>query len=121
MIIDGFSAIFFIVLLTLFTETFLISSKDSFKKIVSINLWGTINCTHAGSHPYVDAWWPDAHPIGYEHTFTNMAYNMLCVLAGRKPIIPIPDFADAYQTQRVLEAVLISAQQKRPVKLSEIK
>ena len=82
--------------------------------------WTTIDCSHAGSHPYVEAWWPDAHPIGYEHTFTNMAADMLRVLAGTRPVVPIPDFQDAYQTQRVLEAVLISAAQKRSVNLSEV-
>ncbi len=83
--------------------------------------WTTINCTHAGSHPYADAWWPDAHAIGYEHTFANMAYDILRVLAGQKPIVPMPDFEDAYITQRVLEAVMIAANEKRAVKLSEVK
>jgi predicted dehydrogenase len=83
--------------------------------------WAPIMCTHGGDHPYVDAWWPDAHIIGYEHGFTNQAYDILRVLAGRKPLVPIPDFQDAYQTQRVLEAVTISAKTKRPVKLSKVK
>lgn len=83
--------------------------------------WTTINCTHTGSHPYIDAWWPDAHAIGYEHTFTNMAYDILRVLAGKKPVVPIADFEDAYKTQRVLEAVMVAATEKRAVKLLEIK
>ncbi|MBN1435902.1 MAG: Gfo/Idh/MocA family oxidoreductase [Sedimentisphaerales bacterium] len=83
--------------------------------------WSTINCTHAGSHPYIDAWWPDAHGIGYEHTFTNMAYDILRVLDGKKPVVPLPDFEDAYITQRVLEAAMVSAAEKRFVKVSEIK
>ncbi|MGB2824117.1 MAG: Gfo/Idh/MocA family oxidoreductase [Phycisphaerae bacterium] len=83
--------------------------------------WAPIMCTHGGDHPYVDAWWPDAHIIGYEHGFTNQAYDILRVLAGRKPLVPIPDFQDAYQTQRVLEAVTISAKTKGPVKLSNVK
>ena len=24
-------------------------------------------CTAAGDHPYAEAWWPDAHILGYEH------------------------------------------------------
>ena len=83
--------------------------------------WTTIIATHAPDHPYVEAWWPDAHLIGYEHGFINMAYDILRVLAGKKPVVPIPDFEDAYQTQRVLEAMMISAKQKRPVKLSTVK
>ncbi|MEN6405728.1 MAG: Gfo/Idh/MocA family oxidoreductase [Thermoguttaceae bacterium] len=83
--------------------------------------WSTIMCTHGGDHPYVANWWPDAHLIGYEHTFVNQAYDILRVLAGEAPTVPIPDFEDAYQTQRVLEAALISAEQHRPVKLEEVK
>ena len=83
--------------------------------------WTTIIATHAPDHPYVDAWWPDAHGLGYEHGFINQAYDIVRVLSGRKPTVPIPDFKDAYQTQRVLEAMLLSASKKRPVKLSAVK
>jgi len=83
--------------------------------------WTTIMCTHAPDHPYVANWWPDAHIIGYEHGFVNQAYDILKVLAGEEPTVPIPDFEDAYQTQRVLEAALISAAERRPVSLSEVK
>ncbi len=82
--------------------------------------WSTIMCTHGDDHPYVANWWPDAHIIGYEHTFTNEAYDILRVLAGEAPTVPVPDFEDAYQTQRVLEAALISADQRRPVALEEV-
>ncbi|HUT13917.1 MAG TPA: Gfo/Idh/MocA family oxidoreductase [Thermoguttaceae bacterium] len=83
--------------------------------------WTTIMCTHGGDHPYVANWWPDAHIIGYEHGFTNQAFDILKVLAGEEPTVPIPDFEDAYQTQRVLEASLLSAQERRPVSLDEVK
>ena len=82
--------------------------------------WSTIMCTHGGDHPYVANWWPDAHLIGYEHGFTNQAFDILKVLAGEAPTVPIPDFEDAYQTQRVLEAVMMSADQRRPVSLEEV-
>ncbi len=83
--------------------------------------WTTIMCTHAPDHPYLEAWWPDAHIIGYQNSFVNQAYDILRVLAGKKPIVPIPDFEDAYQTQRVLEAALLAASEKRWVKMSEVK
>jgi predicted dehydrogenase len=83
--------------------------------------WNTIMCTHGGDHPYVANWWPDAHIIGYEHGFTNQAFDILKVLAGEAPTVPIPDFEDAYQTQRVLEAAMIAAEQRRPVKMDEVK
>ncbi len=83
--------------------------------------WSTIMCTHGPDHPYVANWWPDAHLIGYEHSFTNEAYDILRVLAGQEPIVPIPDFEDAFQTQRILEAALISAAEHRPVKIDEVR
>jgi len=51
----------------------------------------------------------------------NMAYDILRVLAGEKPTVPLPDFEDAYQTQRVLEAAMIAAQEKRWVKMASVK
>lgn len=83
--------------------------------------WRRIMCTSAGNHPYAGAWWPDAHIIGYEHTFVNMVADMMAVLAGEEPTVPIPDFDDAYETQRVLEAALLAAKNRAAVKLTEIK
>jgi predicted dehydrogenase len=83
--------------------------------------WHRINVSHAPDHPYANAWWPDAHPIGYEHTFINQTADMLNVLAGKPAVAAIPDFADAYKTQEVLEAAVISAQQRRPVQISELR
>ena len=83
--------------------------------------WTTIMCTHGADHPYVANWWPDAHAIGYEHGFTNQAYDICRALAGEQPIVPLPDFNDAYQTQRVLEAAMLSATERRAVKMDEVK
>ena len=46
---------------------------------------------------------------------------MMTAIAGKKPVVPLSDFEDAYQTQRVLEAVTQSAKNRCPVKLSQIK
>ena len=84
--------------------------------------WSTINVTRGNDkHPYADAWWPDSHIIGYEHGFVNMAADLINVLSGRKPVVPLPDFADAYQTQRVLQAALESARNRCPIKLSDVR
>ena len=84
--------------------------------------WSTINVTRGDDgHPYAGAWWPASHIIGYEHGFVNMAADVLSVLGGRKPVVPIPDFADAFQTQRVLHAAIESARNRCPVKLSQVK
>ncbi|MFW5683105.1 MAG: Gfo/Idh/MocA family protein [Phycisphaeraceae bacterium] len=84
--------------------------------------WTNIQVSDGGAgHPYADAWWPVAHPIGYEHTFINMSADILRVLGGRKPVVPLPDFDDAYQTQRVIAAIIESAKSNGPIKISEIK
>ena len=83
--------------------------------------WTQIMVTHAGDHPYAGNWWPDAHVLGYEHGFINQAADMFTALAGREPVVPLPDFEDAFKTQQVLEAATISAQERRPVKVAEMK
>ena len=83
--------------------------------------WTQIMVTHGGDHPYAENWWPDAHIIGYEHGFINQVADMMSALAGQEPVVPLPDFEDAYKTQQVLEAMMISATERRPVKLAEIK
>ncbi|MDA1266418.1 MAG: Gfo/Idh/MocA family oxidoreductase [Planctomycetota bacterium] len=83
--------------------------------------WRRIMCTSAGNHPYAENWWPDAHVLGYEHGFVNMAADIVRCLSGKRPVVPLPDFADAYETQRVLEAALISAKERCAIKMSEVK
>ena len=84
--------------------------------------WRRIMCTSTeGAHPYAANWWPDAHVLGYEHGFVNMAADIVRVLSGMEPIVPLPDFEDAYQTQRVLTAALVSAQERSAVKLENVK
>src|SRR5215203_412136 len=83
--------------------------------------WAKIMVTHAPDHPYASAWWPDAHIVGYEHSFINQTADMMNVIAGKKPVVPLPDFDDAYKTQQVLEAAIVSAQNRAPVKVAEMK
>jgi predicted dehydrogenase len=83
--------------------------------------WTRIMCTSAGHHPYAAAWWPDAHVLGYEHGFVNMAADIVRVLEGGEPEVPLSDFEDAWQTQRVLEAALVAARERRAVRLGEVR
>jgi hypothetical protein len=46
---------------------------------------------------------------------------MMTVLGGGKPVVPFADFADAYETQRVLEASMIAAENRCAVKMSDVK
>ena len=32
-------------------------------------------------HPFIKAWWPAGHIIGYEHTFTHTVYDLLEAIA----------------------------------------
>ncbi|MDQ3786912.1 MAG: Gfo/Idh/MocA family oxidoreductase [Actinomycetota bacterium] len=59
------------------------------------------------THPYVGAWWPPGHLLGYEHTFTHEVVDF--VRAIHTGIDPAPSFADGLQVQRVLGAVERSA------------
>jgi predicted dehydrogenase len=58
-------------------------------------------------HPYVAAWWPAGHVLGYEHAFTHQAVDFVRAVAGGTD--PAPSFADGLQVQRVLAAVEASA------------
>jgi len=83
--------------------------------------WTTIDVTRAGSsHPYVEAWWPDSHGLGYEHSFVNQASDILTVLGGGEPAFALPDFADALKTQRVLHAAIASARNRTPVDVADV-
>ncbi|WP_406334502.1 Gfo/Idh/MocA family protein [Streptomyces sp. NBC_00203] len=78
---------------------------------------GTEPGAHAGfrrilvtepDHPYLEAWWPPGHGLGYEHTFVHQARDLIHAIAeGRRPE---PSFADGLQVQRVLAAVEESAE-----------
>ena len=58
-------------------------------------------------HPYVAAWWPPGHLIGYEHGFTHQVVDLVSDIgAGRNPA---PSFRDGLQVQRVLAAVETSS------------
>jgi predicted dehydrogenase len=59
-------------------------------------------------HPYIKAWWPPGHIIGYEHTFVHTVYELLEAMADRR--VPSPSFVDGVRNQRVLDAVEKAAQ-----------
>ncbi len=60
-----------------------------------------------GAHPYVGAWWPPGHIIGYEHTFVHAVHDFLEAL--EKDRMPSPNFRDGVKNQSVLDAVERSA------------
>jgi predicted dehydrogenase len=62
-------------------------------------------------HPYLRAWWPAGHIIGYEHTFVHALHNFLHAL--EKDTLPSPNFLDGVKNQIVLDAVERSAATER--------
>ncbi|WP_324012535.1 Gfo/Idh/MocA family oxidoreductase [Microbacterium sp. JZ37] len=59
------------------------------------------------THPYVDAWWPAGHGLGYEHLFTHQVVDLVTAIAEERD--PSPSFDEALSVQRVLDAVERSA------------
>jgi predicted dehydrogenase len=66
-------------------------------------------------HPYLSAWWPPGHLLGYEHAFTHQARDLLAAIAAGTR--PAPSFADGLAVQRVLAAVADSAERGTWTKL----
>ncbi|MCK9222394.1 MAG: Gfo/Idh/MocA family oxidoreductase [Limnochordia bacterium] len=54
-------------------------------------------------HPYMQAWWPAGHIIGYEHTFIHEMKDFIESIVEDR--LPEPNFRDGVECQRVLHAV----------------
>lgn len=59
------------------------------------------------THPYMSAWWPAGHLIGYEHAFSHQVRDFVEALTVGDQ--PHPSFDDALQVQKVLAAVETSS------------
>lgn len=69
-------------------------------------------------HPYESVWWPAGHIVGYEHTFVNAFADFLNALASKKTVEP--NFCDGAKIIRVLQAIQLSSQEGRRVRIDEI-
>lgn len=63
------------------------------------------------THPYMKAWWPPGHIIGYEHTFTHLVYDLMRAIETEQ--LPSPNFHDGLANQRVLDAIERAAREKQ--------
>ncbi len=61
-------------------------------------------------HPWVGAWWPPGHVLGWDHTFTIQAAELLTAIGSDTD--PTPSFADGLAVQKVLGAIEDSAGQR---------
>jgi predicted dehydrogenase len=59
------------------------------------------------SHPYLSAWWPPGHILGWEHTFIHEVRDLLVAIDGGRGAVP--SFYDGLRCQQVLDAALESA------------
>ncbi len=77
--------------------------------------WRTINVTN-GEHPYVSAWWPPGHILGWEESHIHQVADFL--MAIEKDVSCNPDFSVGVQNQAVLEALAQSAENGQWVKIA---
>ena len=64
-----------------------------------------------GRHPFMKAWWPPGHIIGYEHTFVHTIFDLLEAIADGR--VPEPSFVDGVRNQRVLAAIERASRTRR--------
>lgn len=58
-------------------------------------------------HPYLDAWWPQGHVLGWEHSFVHEVRDLLLAIEAGGPASP--SFEDGLAVQRVLDAIETSS------------
>ena len=74
--------------------------------------WRSIHVTdHGGGHPYMDKWWVPGLQIGYAESFVHQLAEFLTAMGKGEACGPT--FRDALVTQKVCDAVLLSAKEKR--------
>ncbi len=70
------------------------------------------------THPYIAAWWPPGHIIGYEHEFSHAIVDFLTAIEKGTKIAP--NFYDGMKAMQVLEAAIKSAETGKKVNVAEI-
>lgn len=70
------------------------------------------------THPYVAAWWPPGHIIGYEHEFSHAIVDFLTAIEKGTAISP--NFYDGMKAMQILEAAIMSASTGQKVTVSDI-
>jgi predicted dehydrogenase len=72
--------------------------------------WRSIHVSD-GDHPYMDHWWVPGLQIGYEHSFVHQVADFLAGYEKGEPVSPT--FREALETQKVCDAVLDSARERK--------
>lgn len=66
-------------------------------------------------HPYIGAWWPPGHGIGYEHLFIHLVFDFMHALD--LGVQPTPNLHDGLAGMRVMEAVQASVERRSWVRV----
>ena len=74
------------------------------------NGFRTVTVT-AGQDCYTGHYWPAAHNIGYEHTFTNLLFDAFTAIGSGEN--PTPNFRDGYLNNVLLDTIAKSAEAKK--------
>ncbi|HSL23498.1 MAG TPA: Gfo/Idh/MocA family oxidoreductase [Vicinamibacterales bacterium] len=78
----------------------------------------TVLVTDRAHHPYMRAWWPSGHLIGYEHTFTHTVFDLLEAMASGTPASP--GFDEGVRNQRLLQAIELAWERRAWVRVDEV-
>jgi predicted dehydrogenase len=70
------------------------------------------------THPYMSAWWPAGHIIGFGDTFVHEVFDFLEAIGDNKPASP--SFQDGLRCQEILVAVDRSIAERRWVSIKEL-
>jgi len=70
------------------------------------------------THPYIAAWWPPGHIIGYEHEFSHAIVDFLTAIEKGTKIAP--NFYDGMKAMQVLQAAIKSAETGKKVTVADI-
>jgi len=71
-----------------------------------------------GCHPYMSAWWPVGHVIGYEHTFVHEFFEFIKSIGSNSATSP--SFVDGVKCCQVLDAVDLSIKNNGWITLADI-
>ena len=67
-------------------------------------------------HPFMQAWWPPGHILGWEHTFVHEIHHLLDAIFNGMPIAPHgATFQDGYHAAVVSDAILKSGRTGRHI------
>ncbi|HLW03309.1 MAG TPA: Gfo/Idh/MocA family oxidoreductase [Ktedonobacterales bacterium] len=62
------------------------------------------------NQPFVGAWWPSGHIIGWEHTFVHEIRHFFDAVVNKKSVAPEgADFEDGYRASVIADAIVESA------------